>query len=172
MKKRGKQYNNISNEKRVQLINLCTDQSLTIKEAATLIGINYKTAWTIINSYHKSSKVQKLVKSGSQIQKLTTDILLQVDEIISTEPQSTLRQIKCKLQHSNNICMSLTTLHNSLQKLMITVKKPHRELQKVNVQIYIEKRKLYSTTVYDLRKIFKMDLKLQFSLMNRRLHCI
>ena len=40
--------------------------------------------------------------------------------------------------------LSLTTVNNALQKLMVTVKKPHRELQRVNEQSYIEKRKLYA----------------------------
>jgi len=75
---------------------------------------------------------------------MTTDILIQVEEIISTEPQYTLKEIIGILEKSNNVTLSLTTVNNALQKLMVTVKKPHRELQRVNEQSYIEKRKLYA----------------------------
>ena len=100
-----KSYKCISDEKRLQLINLCVQQSLSINEAAVLIGINYKTALTIMNTYKKSSRITKLVKGGSRIKKLTTDILTQVEEIISTKPQSTLKEMKAKLEKSNNVTL-------------------------------------------------------------------
>ena len=73
-----KSYKCISDEKRLQLINLCVQQSLIINEAAILIEINYKTAWTIMNTYKKSSRITQLVRDGSRIKKLTTDEVYEI----------------------------------------------------------------------------------------------
>jgi len=86
-----------------------------------------------------------LPRGGSKIKVLTEDILKQVDEAVSMEPDITLKEIKKKLENQNeNLTISLTTINNALEKIMITIKKPHIELVRVNEDHYIDQRKTYA----------------------------
>lgn len=67
-----------------------------------------------------------------------------MEEILTTEPEKTLKLIKEKLENSNNLIIFLTSVNNVMEKLLITMKKPNIESEKGNEKHYIEPRKAHA----------------------------
>lgn len=81
---------------------------------------------------------------------LTLDFLRSIEDIISVNPGFTLKQIKTELEKMNIANrISLSTIDRGLRTLLITCKRSHRELDRVNQDSYIEQRKNYSLWVHD-----------------------
>jgi len=138
-------YQSVSDEKRSQLIDMTQKQSIDLREAAALLGIKYKTAWTISNSYKKDFKIVKSAKGGSTVTVLKPEILSQIEDLVSIDPEITLRQIKDKLiENHPGFIISLSSINLALEKLIITIKKSHRELEKVNEEHYIKLRQEFA----------------------------
>lgn len=68
-----------------------------------------------------------------------------VEALVTVNPEYTLKDLQNILQSENaDLQLSLVTIHNILNKLMITLKRSHRELERVNEPKYVEFRKSYS----------------------------
>jgi len=91
-------------------------QSIELAQCAILLGINYKTAWAIVNLYKTSFKITKNAKSGSGVKIFTPEILRQVEDLISLESEYILRDLKEKLEFANiGFSISLPTANKALQ---------------------------------------------------------
>ncbi|KAI5153029.1 hypothetical protein ENBRE01_3093 [Enteropsectra breve] len=117
-------YDKISNEKRQSLLRLVKEQGQSIKEAAGLLQIKYSTARTIISNYEKTHIITLQPKGGSIKTVRTRIICDKIDEIISFNPQFTLKEIKSKLLElsEGTLVISLSSINRCLQDLKITMK--------------------------------------------------
>lgn len=140
-----KKNNSITNEQRSNLIEMCNVQSFPLKEAAEILKIKYTTAWKIVNEFEKTQRKTRKPTGGPRKLVLTCNILNDIEEIVSIHPDFTLKEIKERLQQRNQeLEISLTSIDNALKSLMITLKKSHRELDRVNSENSIQLRKNYA----------------------------
>lgn len=139
-------YKKISNEKRHSLIRLVCVQGQSSLEASNLLEINHNSAKTILNNYLKNNKIDKLCKGGSARTVSTADTMTKIEELVTFNPEFTLKEIKKKLEDSsnNNFSISIASINRCLQELKITMKQSHRELDRVNSPDKILLRKEYS----------------------------
>lgn len=145
-------YNRINDDKRKNLITMFND-SFCLKEAAKILGIKYQTAWSIIRAYKNTNLCTPKLKGGSTKTKLTPDVLSSIEDIVSENPEYTLKDIKNILEHTiPGLEISLVSIHNALKILMVTLKKTHRELERVNENKYIELRQAYAIWFNDTFK--------------------
>lgn len=136
----------VSDEKRTNLVRLVKDQGSSIKDAASILEIKFNTAKTIINRFDKSGAIAKLPKGGSQKDIMTQAVIDEIEELVSCDPQLTLKEIKQKIENSreDGFSISISTINRCLVQLKITLKKTHLELDRVNSPEKIEERKVYS----------------------------
>ncbi|KAI5150378.1 hypothetical protein ENBRE01_1459 [Enteropsectra breve] len=139
-------YDKISNEKRQSLLRLVKEQGQSIKEAAGLLQIKYSTVRTIISNYEKTHIITLQLKGGSIKTVRTRIICDKIDEIVSFNPQFTLKEIKSKLLELSEgiLVISLSSINRCLQDLKIKLKLCHRELDRVNALDKIQLRKEYA----------------------------
>lgn len=106
----------ISNDKRQDLIDYYYNQSYDLKEAAKLTKMKYATAWKIINIFKKTSRINSLSKGGARSGKLTEEILEKIEDIVSINPDFTLKEIKEKIESENDgLHLSLQSINNALK---------------------------------------------------------
>jgi len=136
----------ISNEKRLSLIRLVNEQGQSIKEASTLLEVNYSTAKTILKAYELTGKTEAMSRGGSSKTILTPEIINAIENIVTFNSQYTLNEVKRALQieSDNRHVVSISTINRCLQELRITMKLTHRELDRVNMPDKIEMRKQYA----------------------------
>lgn len=140
-----KKYIVISNEQRKQLIYMVMTNSINIKNASKKLKVGYSAACKIIKEYVTMGKTEKFRQGGSARTVLSEAVLNTIENIVEANPDYTLKQIKNSVAEIiPNNSISLSTVNNALQFLLITVKKAHRELNKVNLPDYIEKRREYA----------------------------
>ena len=65
--KKVKIYNQITNEKRSKIIKLVLEENKLLKEAASLLKINYSTAKTIMRIYRKENRI---LRKSDKLQKI------------------------------------------------------------------------------------------------------
>lgn len=90
-------YDTISADKRQNLLRLVMDQGQTIKDAAQLLSVNYSSARTIINKFKRHNTILPLPKGGKVKSVLTPEIIHEIEEIVSRNPQYSLKEIKAAL---------------------------------------------------------------------------
>ena len=136
----------VSNEKRQSLIKMVIDNGKTIKDAAVDLDINYSTARTIISQFHCNKKIFLSRKGGSCRRISTPDVCKEIEDIISENPGLTLMEIKSAVEalHQGQFQISISTINRCLSDLLITVKRAHRELDRVNLATTISARKEYA----------------------------
>ena len=119
------------------------EEGKTIKEAAALLKINYSSARSIICKIRHGGCAASRKRGGNNIRKLSSGILESIENIVEHEPLITLKEISSRFA-TQGISLSISTIHRGLEQLKITVKKASRELENVNSQNNIQKRKLYA----------------------------
>lgn len=135
-------YSRISNDSRKVLINMVCEQGTEIGVAAKSVGIKYITAWKIISKYERTGQTDKKEKTGRVVSVLTDEVKLKIEEIVERNPEFTISQIQALVKSDLGITkLSKTSVDRCLNKLKITMKKAHRELDKVNEPLTIEKRR-------------------------------
>ena len=139
-------YSSISDEKRENLSRLINDQNHSVKAAAEILQINYCTAKSIMHKFGKTNTLVKLPKGGSHKHVLTPQIVDAIEEIVSLNSNFTLKEIQDEIQKIGLSVrpISLSSINRCLMDLKITLKKCHRELDRVNAPNIIEQRKDYS----------------------------
>jgi len=139
-------YAKISNEKRQSLIRLVCEQGQSILEASEIVQINYNSARVIVNKYNKHNIVNLKAKGGSIRTVLTAHNINKIEEIVTFNPQFTLKEIKEKLEQAADpkISISISSINRCLEELKITMKLSHRELDRVNSAEKIILRKEYA----------------------------
>ena len=73
-RKRVKIYNQISNEKRAKIIKLVIEENKLLKEAASILKINYSTAKTIMRIFRKEKRILRKSDKTSKIFSITKPI--------------------------------------------------------------------------------------------------
>lgn len=139
-------YKKNNDDARKNLIRLVYDQGHTIKESAEILGINYNSTRGIINKFYKTGSINQLAKGGKRRLHLTEEILMDIEHIVSINPEYTLKEIKNALEASqgNGFVISISTIDRGLRMLQITFKISHSELDRVNSPEKIEQRKEYA----------------------------
>ena len=136
----------ISNEKRQSLIRLVTNEGKFINDAANILGINVNSARTIMKRFKNTGNIDKKRKGGKECSLLTNSLLIEIEQLISENPEFTLNQLKQKIiaQREEGFQISISTINRGLENLGITMKLSHRELDRVNEIEKIQQRKEYS----------------------------
>jgi transposase len=145
-KRNGNKNNSISNDVRTSLVRLVNDQGHSIKEASELLQINYGSAKTIVKNYKTTGKHLRNVKGGSKKSVITNDIISCIENLVTYNPQYTLKEIRENLilNGQNMHDISISSINRCLQGLQITMKLTHRELDRVNMPDKIELRRNFS----------------------------
>ncbi|KAF7685453.1 hypothetical protein CDIK_3797, partial [Cucumispora dikerogammari] len=125
---------NIPNEKRLILIRAVCDMGMSVKIAAETFEINYAGARSIITKFKKTGNIDKKKRGGKDKSVLKPDILEKIENLVSQNPLITLEEIRRKIIQTEGpgYQISLSTVERGLTELKITVKKIHRELDRVN----------------------------------------
>ena len=84
-------YKKISNEKRPSLIRLVFEQGQTILEASGFLGLNYSSERTIVKKYSKYCIINLSKRGGSERKVLSLDIITKIENIVTLNPQFTLK---------------------------------------------------------------------------------
>lgn len=143
------------------LIRLTQSEGKTIREAAKMAGINENTARSIICGYRRNGTLLNLPRGGNNKIKITSHSLEKIEQLVESNPQATLKQIKHDLEISN-IFLSISSISTALAKLCITVKKCHTEIDRVNTPLTIANRRNYALNFVncaptDMRKCIYID---------------
>ena len=141
---RGK-YDAISIEKKKVMINLHAE-GFSIKEASEKAGLKWSTGKSIIRKYVSGDSEVKpdARRGGNRPKKVTPDVLQLIEAAVEEEPGITLRGIQDKLSSQHNIVVSITAVANGLKTLKITLKKASIEIDRMNCENSIERRKQYA----------------------------
>lgn len=92
------QYVKVSNEKRKSLIRLVMEEGESITNAANLLEIKYAAARQIVHKYEQIGIIDNKPKGGSTRTVATNEILSKIEDIVSCNPEFTLREIKSALK--------------------------------------------------------------------------
>jgi hypothetical protein len=122
-------YSKVGNEKRLALLNMVKTQGKSLKDAASLLNINYSTAKTILRVYRVENRILKKTPHQKRNKKVFFVGKSPSDENSSIDLENDIPN-KSSLLHSSNISRSLTVyspqpLHNSQIKFPVTQLKNH-----------------------------------------------
>jgi len=141
-RRRGR-YNVLSKEQKALLVRL-VNEGHTIKDAALSSNMKLSTAKSVYQKYKCNDwELKQRSRGGITKQKLSSNVLNAIEEIVESNSGYTLKQIKGKLS-TQNINISLATIHRGLCKLKITLKKAAVEVDKMNSRDSIEKRRIFA----------------------------
>lgn len=137
--KRGK-YQNISRDRRELLIKAVMNEGIFISEAAKRYDIKPTTARTIIQKFNKDGKYDKQERGGPQKTKMNTEMIQFLENLVEENNQFTLVDYQDRLLMKYGVLVCISTIHKSLFKLKITLKKASKKLLSVNTERSIQLR--------------------------------
>ncbi|XP_077289463.1 uncharacterized protein LOC143913497 [Arctopsyche grandis] len=113
---RPTKYNNASSDTKMILIK-CFKDGKTIKESAEIAGINKNTAKGIINRYKKNGDMlEEKCRGGRRNIKLSSELLIEIENIVVENPSITLKKIKEKILERKSVHLSIGSIFNALEK--------------------------------------------------------
>ncbi|KAF7685104.1 hypothetical protein CDIK_4146 [Cucumispora dikerogammari] len=131
----------IENTKRRDIIRMVMEQGYSAKSVADILDLSASSVRNVIAVFKNQQRCDRKPKGGQRNFKVTEHIANRIEDLISENPRITLKAIKGKLMEQENVILSTSTIDNILKKLKITLKKTHRELDRVNNEQTINVRK-------------------------------
>ena len=135
--KRGPYKRNINPETRRRVI-AAADNEEDWKAVALNNGIPYSTAYGWVKSKRSPKK-----RGGQKKSKLRIEHVSYMTQLVGETPTLTLKEIQSKVKADKNVKVSTTTVHNTLQGKLLTLKKINPEPFKMNDIVNKQKRKDY-----------------------------
>ena len=82
-----------------------------------MFQVNYSSSKGIVNKYEKNNVINLEVQGGSTRKILTEDVVNKIEQIITFNPQFTLREIKENFEKTlhTNFSISISTINRCLK---------------------------------------------------------
>lgn len=137
-------YKTNTDEQKKLLIKLVVIDGITVSEASKITGINNQTCYSILKKFKITGSFKNNIKGGNKNMKITEEMKHFIEKLIEINSSITLKDIKENIYNNYNISISLSSIYRILLSLKITLKKASIQLERVNEEIYIDKRKEYA----------------------------
>lgn len=121
------------------------NEGKTIKEAASIAGINVNTSKAIIHRCMKNGgQIKELKWGGSRSCKLSQGILQTIEQIIEENSTISIQSISTKIRELENVSLSNGTVRNGLFNLLITLKRSTNQVNRFKEEETIPLRQSYA----------------------------
>lgn len=110
----------LSNEARKQIINLVFNKQKTIKEAANILDINYKTAAKVCRVFNVENRIDKKVPEKKR--KFGPELDDHIRTYFSMKQLATLNDCRKHLAETCNLSPSVSTIYNTMKRIKLSLK--------------------------------------------------
>jgi len=140
------QYRRISNVDRSRLVEAFEGNNQDYLELADNLGINRSTARSIVATFIRSGRRDKLPRGGATHHKMDDDMKNHLEVILERNPLLTLQQMRTSLNDNlpNKPEVSTSTIARSLDGMLITLKQAEDNPDARNTPQVIDQRVQYA----------------------------